>query len=491
MRSSSSQPANGQRVMSSTNQIPVMESTMKCITVVEEGSRIAFACYDERQNEIILEESQTNDHDIEVVVQSFLSTIQPNLVLTSAKLASNGQLLDILTRLPVTENNQSQQHQGNVNTRSDAIPNSKIPYQLLKSSAFDLRNCKTLILNKLRVMSLMHHRSRQRSSDGFGSNAVNMSMNFEPHSSTLSASANPPLRYNSLASIVDFDSSPLVRALGSLLSFLQGTIFRMEEGSTITIHAIKYCNSSKYMKIDPITLQALHIFATEHHPLVAKGHGKEKEGYSLFTLLDRTKSKIGKQCLREWMLKPLLDPVEIRKRYDGINLFLKPMFSASVGNLMNFLQRVGAIDKILLRMQKCHSIPMDFLILSRTLSAAVSIVTILGRDLRDELINRMNENRMNPVLNIDEDTTVDKEIYFLDRILERCYVSELQDLNERIVSIIDQEATSDKKDSVVINYGFHEELDNAKEAFDVLDGKFIIYLIFTASLIIPTNFKSL
>ena len=304
--------------------IPPMESTMKCMTVVEEGSRIAFACYDEQQNEIILEESQTNNHDIETVVQSFLSATRPTLVLISAKLASNALLLDLITNVPSMDNNSPQ------DPRQSLRPSNSIPYQLLKSSAFDLRHCKSLILNKLRVMSLLHHQSRQ------SSNGYDMASNFQNHAtSVMQTKAIRPLRYNSLASVVDFDSSSLVRALGSLLTFLQNTIFRLEEGSTITIHAIKYCQCSKYMKIDPTTLKALHIFSTEHHPLIAKGHGKEKEGYSLFTLLDRTKSKLGKQCLREWMSKPLLDPVEIRKRHDGIDLFLRPNFSSSVSKVMS------------------------------------------------------------------------------------------------------------------------------------------------------------
>lgn len=436
--------------------VPPMESTIKCMTVVEEGSRIAFACYDEQQNEIILDESQTNDHDIEMIVQSFLSATRPTLILISAKLASNALLLDLITNLPSMDDNPPQ------DPRQNLRPTNSIPYQLLKSSAFDLRHCKSLILNKLRVMSLLHQQSRQ------SSNGYDMTSNFQNHAtSMMQTKAIRPLRYNSLASIVDFDSSSLVRALGSLLTFLQNTTFRLEEGSTITIHAIKYCDCSKYMKIDPTTLKALHIFATEHHPLIAKGHGKEKEGYSLFTLLDRTKSKIGKRCLREWMSKPLLDPAEIRKRHDGIDLFLRPNFSSSVSKVMNFLQRVGAIDKILLRMQKCHSASMDFLILSRTLSAAVSIVTILGSDFRGQLLG--TENEMDTQESIVVDETVRRELNFLEKILDRCHVSELQDLNERIISIIDQEATAEKKDSVVIHYGFHEDLDNAKEAFDVLD----------------------
>ncbi len=459
------------------NVSPPMEPTMKCMTVVQEGARIAFACYDEEQNEIILEVSPTSEFDTESVVQSFMSATRPTLILISAKVAANPALLDLLTsNRPSIERSNSQQ---NYQPSGSNAANSTIPYQLLKSSAFDLRHCKSLILNKLRVMSLLHHQSSRRNNNSnpsihhHDSNRPQATMQFQNYNTSTQSRAAPPLRYNSLASVVDFESTTLVRALGALLTYLQNTTFRLEEGSTITIHAIKYCESSKYMRIDPATLKALHIFAAEHHPLIAKGHGKEKEGFSLFTLLDRTKSKVGKQCLREWMTKPLLDTEEIRKRHDGINLFLKPKFSAPVSTLLGLLQKVGAVDKILLRMQKCHSAPMDFLILSRTLSAAVSIVTILARDFREHLLFREStvDGQGGNSTAVDAEGDVEREIFFLDKVLNRCHVSELQDLHERIISIIDQEATAEKKDSVAIHYGFHEELDNAKEAFDVLDGK--------------------
>jgi hypothetical protein len=35
-----------------------MEATLKCMTVVEEGSKISFACYDEEKNEIIMEQNR-------------------------------------------------------------------------------------------------------------------------------------------------------------------------------------------------------------------------------------------------------------------------------------------------------------------------------------------------------------------------------------------------------------------------------------------------
>lgn len=75
-----------------------------------------------------------------------------------------------------------------------------------------------------------------------------------------------------------------------------------------------------------------------------------------------------------------------------------------------------------------------------------------------------------PVQRREMEVTVRNQLSFISDILSKCHVSALQDLLERITSIVDHEATMDAKDSVVIHHGFHEELDNAKESFDTLDG---------------------
>lgn len=100
-----------------------------------------------------------------------------------------------------------------------------------------------------------------------------------------------PSSFHYLAAVIDFDSKVLVQALGALLSYLQSTVFQLAEGKYIVINKIVQAKSSACMVISPSTLSALHIFSTEHHPLIAKGQGHSKEGFSLFSLLDRTKSE--------------------------------------------------------------------------------------------------------------------------------------------------------------------------------------------------------
>ena len=58
----------------------------------------------------------------------------------------------------------------------------------------------------------------------------------------------------------------------------------------------------------------------------------------------------------------------------------------------------------------------------------------------------------------------------LASIEEACCVSVLRDLEERITSIVDATATLESKDTVVVQTGFHEELDAAKTTYDHLDG---------------------
>jgi hypothetical protein len=472
---------NGNRIDQRITSAAPMEQTMKCMTVVEEGSKIAFACYDEDKNEILVEESHVvgRGNDIEKIIQSFIGLARPNLILISTKIAANVPLLELLTRAlsdgfdrndTGNGNGNHQQNQRQTNGYNNA---GTIPYQLLKSKAFDLKNCKNLILNKLRVMSLMHKRSRGDKSQRQIPQINNMGGQY---SSTHASSASAPSNYHSISSIVNFDSSILLRVLGSLLCHLQGTIFRLEEDATITVNAIQYAKSSQFMRIDTATLHALHIFPTENHGRTSKGTNTLKEGFSLFTLLDRTKSKVGKQCLKEWMLKPLLDPGAIEERQDGVSLFLRGECSEIATALANFLTKVGAVDKILLKMQRCHSVPMDFMVLSKTLSAATSIAATLNGELKNLLIQIYHTEQAvsrdeGQVGEGDASVLIRRQIAVVDSVLSRCHVSVLQDLHERILSIVDQEGTTESKEAVVINYGFHEELDNAKELFDNLDGE--------------------
>jgi hypothetical protein len=451
--------------------VPMMEESMTCMSVVEEGSQIAFACYNEETNDILLEQSHANGHDTEQVVERFLAVARPNLILVGNKIVANAGLLYVLTR-PASGIQEGDSSAASVpspqqsTTATSTIRSEReraTPYRLLKTSAFDVRRCRALILEKLRVLALIR---RQQASACTRSNQNPADPNNNRRFQNAPWSGQQVFgvsSYHSLASVIDFESTVQVRALGALLSFLQSTIFRLEDGETVTVNSINQAQTAMFMRISASTLRALHIFATEHHPLMVKGQGHSKEGFSLFTLLDRTKSKVGRQRLKEWMLKPLLDRNEIQRRQDGVELFLRPEFQTSVGALLNFMEKIGPVDRILGRMQKCIASPMDFVVLSRTLSFALAISDLLTNEFLVKLAAAVDQE--------DIGETAARYNDFVESIVDDCCVSVMRDLEERITSIVDEVLTIEEKDTVVIQTGFHEDLDAAKRTLENLDGK--------------------
>jgi DNA mismatch repair ATPase MutS len=240
----------------------------------------------------------------------------------------------------------------------------------------------------------------------------------------------------------------------------------MEDGNTVTVNQITHVQSNKYMKIDSETLFALHIFSNK------------KKGYSLYTLLNRCKSKIGKQCLKKIMLRPLLDPVEIQKRQDGVELFLKSSVKEVVARLNAFLMRIGSVDSILHKIAKCTTSPLDFVVLMKGLGAMISIVDILNNDLRNILIGQVRalEQQERTEQTEAEMYLLMRQIALVENLVDECNVAELQYLLDQMNGTIDQEATSMKKDSVVIQYGVYQDLDNDREIYDRMDGELLLSL---------------
>ena len=177
-----------------------------------------------------------------------------------------------------------------------------------------------------------------------------------------------------------------------------------------------------------------------------------------FRYLVIKKGRGGRQLLREWMLKPLINLEAIRTRHDATEFFLHPTMQTSVGVLLSLLKNVGPIDKILLRIQKCTTKPNDFLILTTTLSAAISISNVL----RNDILSFMDAQQPDSSKNLCSQ--------YFSELHSQCNVEDLIDLRERITAIVDVELTiENKKATLVIRHGFHEELDLWKEQYEYLE----------------------
>ena len=439
---------------SEDDAIPLEDMNEVTLSVVTDGPRICFAAYNDDSREIWIEDCLANGYEVAAVVERVILLLQPTLILVSKKIVANPDLLTLLTSIAATSNSGGKQNSETImedddnQTEHDTARRPRsIPYQALKSSTFDVRSCKALILQKLMVQSISRQRPRRSRRDP-GRHFPDQQ---QEHPSFAVS------QYHSMASIIDLESTVQLQALGSLLSYLERTLFPTAEGGYIVVKDIVHGNLSLYMNVSPATLSALHIFATERHPLLAaKGMGNAKEGFSLFSLMDNTKSKVGRQRLREWMLKPLVDLEAIARRQDGIELFLLPDFQDAVGTILVLLERVGGVDKIIRRMEKCVTQAHDFSILVRSIKAALQICETLQHDILWSLENTSG------------DDDAGYYIVFIHELLERCAPDPLQELSEKLAAAVDEAATNQWGTSIVLRDGYCEELDMLRDKYHQL-----------------------
>lgn len=470
------------------------------MSVVEDGPRIAFAAYHEERNVILLNESYANGFETAGVIESILTEWRPTLLLISNKIVSNENLLDVLTTAPtampvdtvttsdttgsntvngvtiVVQDWRTGEHT-NGGDHVGAFPHGShgtlsqstgtIPHRLLKSASFELQSCRERI-QKLHVRSLSKrapgNRVRNQTSD---------ELRQFPLAATAGGSNNPlwmPIAtHHALATIIDFESNIQVQALGSLLAFLETTALRINENHDgyIMVEDIINTRVSSLMNISAEALSALNIFSTEHHPLaVAKGYGQAKEGCSLFSLLDRTKSRPGRLRLKEWMLKPLQDVQLIASRQDGVELFMHPEMREAYATIVQHLRDLGALDQILNRMQKCCTKPNDFLVLLKSLKAAVSILGTLELDVHAKIQQLVGlesslaqEDQLVVGVEANESLYVANRYHdYVQDVLQHCHSVTIQNLLHQIVNVIDEEATVENG-TAVVRQGYSPELD--------------------------------
>ena len=100
-------------------------------------------------------------------------------------------------------------------------------------------------------------------------------------------------------------NSAALLALGGLLGYLYET----QKTDLSHIRELEYYEEGRFMELDLTARRNLELTATMR--------GKEKRG-SLLWVLDKTKTAMGGRLLRGWLERPLLSPVQIARRQQGV-----------------------------------------------------------------------------------------------------------------------------------------------------------------------------
>ncbi|XP_031708350.1 mutS protein homolog 5 isoform X2 [Anarrhichthys ocellatus] len=196
------------------------------------------------------------------------------------------------------------------------------------------------------------------------------------HLPFLPASISERDKMSYLSSCISFDSHLMLRAVGALLKCLDRRRVGVElEDSSVGVPILQFnaYTLKGVVCIDPDTYSVLQIFKSELHPSVYKLHSGEKEGLSLYGILNRCRCKFGSKLLRQWFLRPTQDLAVLHRRQEVMRFFTSPRNSDALSTLQSSLRNISNIPTLLRRMSLSHTKVSDWQSLYKTVYNVVCI----------------------------------------------------------------------------------------------------------------------
>ena len=224
---------------------------------------------------------------------------------------------------------------------------------------------------------------------------------------------------------IALDTKPYaVRAVGAMIAYLEHT----QKTSLTYLNTINTYEVNQYMDIDVNTRRNLEITETMRD--------KVKRG-SLLWVLDNTETSMGARLLKQWIEKPLINPIEINKRLYSVKELTENIMLRD--DLSVVLSRTYDISRIISRISLGTVTPKDLIALKMTLLQLPELEYTLS-NVKSPMLGDMRKN--------------------FDLLEDVC------DLLERAIN---DEPPALLRDGNVIKEGFNEEIDNLRIA--MRDGK--------------------
>ncbi|XP_062322043.1 mutS protein homolog 5 isoform X6 [Osmerus eperlanus] len=168
----------------------------------------------------------------------------------------------------------------------------------------------------------------------------------------------------------------MLRSVGALLKCLDRRRVGVElEDCSVGVPILQFLTYTlkDVVYIDRDTYSVLQIFKSELHPSVYKLQSGEKEGLSLYGILNRCKCKFGSKMLRQWFLRPSRDLALLNRRQTVVRFFSSPRNSDTLRTLQGSLSNIRNVPNVLRRMSLCHTTVSDWQSLYKTVYSAVCI----------------------------------------------------------------------------------------------------------------------
>ena len=141
----------------------------------------------------------------------------------------------------------------------------------------------------------------------------------------------------------------LVSVVGGLLEYMASeNLLPGQNGSVVPEGVgIQLFSLDHYLYVEHMTLRALQVFNVRTGVLGAR---RKKSGQSLVGLLcSYASSQSGRQCIKNWLLKPIVNAAELNARYDAVAILLQPSNCDNVRVMQAELRKVKNIQATLKR----------------------------------------------------------------------------------------------------------------------------------------------
>lgn len=231
-----------------------------------------------------------------------------------------------------------------------------------------------------------------------------------------------------------------VLACGKTLDYALKTQMRELEH----IQTVQFYSLSKNLILDSMTLRNLEII---------KNTRDDGENYSLIRVLDQTKTPMGSRLLRNWLLRPLVDPTEIEKRLEAVSALKEN--SLVRYDLRQHLSGITDIERLVSRMIYGNSNARDLVSMRNSLAELPGLCTVLEQlcDSTGKTLSSESPLDSGPKM------TLLAEIS--DEISQFDFAPELTDLISR--TIVDEPPIT-VREGKMIRTGFSDELDELRGA---------------------------